>query len=170
MGAIESLTARRSAEDGYVWRTLCKTKYGCKAGPHDISMHPKNHVRFVGQRVLNEMPGRAGDTALHREIRRATQTGSRMTINDGLGGKEVLVSLIEHRRDVNAPNEAGVTPLHLAAEAGCLITAQMLVEHGSCINAIDKNELSALHLAASCGHKVVRLDETDCITIESERS
>lgn len=139
--------------DRILWRAICERKYGCQSDGRRMSMHPKNHVRYVGQRVLSEVPGRTDDSSLHRELRRAMMIPrGRNDGMDGHGGKEVLVSLIEHGRDVNTENAAGVRPLHLAAESGCLITVQMLVENGADVNAVDSNRLSALHLAASCGH------------------
>ena len=48
----------------------------------------------------------------------------------------VIASLLEHGADVNAKNEIGLDPLHIAAWAGKSETVRLLLEHGANVNAL----------------------------------
>ncbi|WP_395462822.1 ankyrin repeat domain-containing protein [Wolbachia endosymbiont of Cantharis cryptica] len=55
--------------------------------------------------------------------------------------------------DINAANEDGYTPLHLAVLYGCTDTVRVLLQaKGIDINAANKDGLTPLHFAASLGH------------------
>jgi ankyrin repeat protein len=68
--------------------------------------------------------------------------------------------LLEHRADVNAPDQSGETALHLAARGGHEAVVRLLLEYRADVNAPDQSGGTALHLAARGGHEaVVRLLE-----------
>eukprot|EP00730_Choanoeca_flexa_P008092 TRINITY_DN12439_c0_g1_i12.p2 TRINITY_DN12439_c0_g1~~TRINITY_DN12439_c0_g1_i12.p2 ORF type:complete len:439 (+),score=54.83 TRINITY_DN12439_c0_g1_i12:718-2034(+) len=54
--------------------------------------------------------------------------------------------LLDNRADVNAVDQGGVTPLHLAQDD---TTCQMLISHGANINAQTKDGLTPLHMATT---------------------
>jgi len=54
---------------------------------------------------------------------------------------------------VNARNELGSTPLHLAASRSVPDTVQLLLDKGAAINARDNRGATPLHIAAFTGHK-----------------
>lgn len=57
--------------------------------------------------------------------------------------------------DINAQNNSGWTPLHLAARSGRLITVQILLRNGASISSVNSSEETALHISAYQGHKYV---------------
>ena len=54
--------------------------------------------------------------------------------------------------DVNARDDAGATPLHLAAGAGHLALAEALLEAGADVNATDLQGRTPTGLAVQAGH------------------
>ncbi|KAI0153886.1 ankyrin repeat-containing domain protein, partial [Pestalotiopsis sp. NC0098] len=57
--------------------------------------------------------------------------------------------------EINAQNNSGWTPLHLAARSGRLITVQILLRNGASISSVNSSEETALHISAYQGHKYV---------------
>ncbi|PGH27749.1 hypothetical protein AJ80_00537 [Polytolypa hystricis UAMH7299] len=57
--------------------------------------------------------------------------------------------------DVEETDEAGCTPLHIAAKKGDKETIQLLIDHGVDINTKDKYGQTALHIAAYNKHKEI---------------
>ena len=60
--------------------------------------------------------------------------------------------LISQGLEINAPDNEGVSPLHLASERGNIMVVKSLVEHGANIQAVDNLGRLPLHMAASRGH------------------
>lgn len=54
--------------------------------------------------------------------------------------------------DINARNNFGETPLHLATEAGQSLSVQLLLEHDADVDAVTSNGERAFHIAASLGN------------------
>ena len=77
------------------------------------------------------------------DLHSAVLTGSVFAV-DGLIGEGA---------DVDAPNGAGLSALHLAAEARRLAVAALLVAKGADVNVCDGAERTPLHYAAARGHR-----------------
>jgi ankyrin repeat protein len=67
--------------------------------------------------------------------------------------QEVRKMIGANRNMVNAKNELGSTPLHIAATNSTPDMAKLLIEKGAAVNAKDNNGLTPLHIAAFSGHK-----------------
>lgn len=68
----------------------------------------------------------------------------------------VDVLLVEKGIDIEAHNDAGWTPLHLAAEAGSYDAVCSLIRAGANVNNTDMSYgRTALHIAVEGGHKNV---------------
>jgi ankyrin repeat protein len=57
--------------------------------------------------------------------------------------------LIAHHADVNAPDKAGQTPLHLAALANFPPMVELLLKNGAAVNQVDQNSATPLYLTAA---------------------
>lgn len=67
--------------------------------------------------------------------------------------QEVSKMITANRTLVNAKNELGSTPLHIAAGNTAPDVAKLLIDKGANVNAKDNNGSTPLHLAAFTGHK-----------------
>ena len=67
--------------------------------------------------------------------------------------QEVRKIIAANRNMVNAKNELGSTPLHIAATNPAPDMAKLLIEKGAAVNAKDNNGITPLHIAAFSGHK-----------------
>ena len=66
------------------------------------------------------------------------------------GDLEAVKHFIENGTDVNAKDNKGFTPIHIAVgENGNLELVKYLVDHGADINVKGRNEWTVLHIAAS---------------------
>lgn len=66
------------------------------------------------------------------------------------GCVEAAKKLVAEGADVNAVNQDGCTPLHLAADRGFPLLVRILVEAGADVNRQDSEGQTALHYAAIC--------------------
>ena len=62
---------------------------------------------------------------------------------------EAVRSLLENGAYVNAKDEFGSTPLHLASSEGSYETMRILIEHGADVAAKDTSDRTPLHMALS---------------------
>jgi len=68
---------------------------------------------------------------------------------------ELARLLIQYGADVNAPEDHGFTPLHLAAYIGNADVVRLLLESGAAVNQSNRSHSTPLHLAARNGHAAV---------------
>ena len=69
-----------------------------------------------------------------------------------INGNEALVKkYIESGGNINAQNESGATPLHIAANSGNLAIAKLLIAQGADLTLLYKKSQTPLHLAAGGG-------------------
>ncbi|XP_056298040.1 ankyrin repeat and protein kinase domain-containing protein 1 [Pseudoliparis swirei] len=61
-----------------------------------------------------------------------------------------VLHLVSHHADVNAVNSGKVTPLHLAAQHGCVSIAKALLLHGADGALLDSSGTAALNVAQRC--------------------
>ncbi|KAN0118906.1 hypothetical protein V8E52_004678 [Russula decolorans] len=61
----------------------------------------------------------------------------------------------DHGADINAPNQAGLTPLHWAAMHGTLEVVRLLLEHGADVEVKDNKAKTSLQVAAEEGRDEV---------------
>ena len=70
-----------------------------------------------------------------------------------MGAVGALSALLDDARtEVDATDDVGETPLHLAAAAGRTLAAQRLLEHGARVDAPSQHGYTPLHMAAQHGH------------------
>src|SRR6266702_3108843 len=62
---------------------------------------------------------------------------------------DAVLFLLRHGADVNAAQENFWTPLHMAADIGCLNVAQMLLEHSAEVNLRNDKGRAPLHLVST---------------------
>lgn len=73
------------------------------------------------------------------------------------GDLAIVREALGYGADIEAENEVGFRPLHVAAANGHTEVVRFLLDHGADINARDRYQTTALHRAASQGHdQVVR--------------
>ncbi|XP_055308073.1 platelet-derived growth factor receptor alpha-like [Sitodiplosis mosellana] len=68
------------------------------------------------------------------------------------GQVKIVKTLIEHGANVNATNNVGDMPLHVAAWNGHVEVAKILVQYSADVTAKDNKGSTALHFAADSGH------------------
>jgi len=72
-----------------------------------------------------------------------------------MGDVQTVNKLIAANRSVvNARNELGSTPLHIAAGNSTSDIVRLLLDQGAAINSKDNRGVTPLHIAAFSGHKV----------------
>ena len=70
-----------------------------------------------------------------------------------INGNEASVKkYIESGGNINAQNEFGATPLHIAANSGNLAIAKLLIAQEADLNLLYEESQTPLHLAAGGGH------------------
>ncbi len=90
--------------------------------------------------------GKSGRCIIERIIRDKKMTDLFELIKHG--DFEGVKKAIENGADVNARNEIGWTPLHLASYWGCTKIAKLLIENKADVNAKDVCGNTPLHLAS----------------------
>jgi len=98
-----------------------------------------------------EVGGRSRDGVLHVVLEAGQDTAG-----DCARRKSLVSWLLAHGADVNAANDQGKTPLHIAAMKGRTSCLNVLLEAGASIDGVDKLGRTALHDAAM-------LDQVDVI-------
>uniref|UniRef100_UPI003D81C575 Designed ankyrin repeat proteins,Ferritin heavy chain, N-terminally processed n=1 Tax=Homo sapiens TaxID=9606 RepID=UPI003D81C575 len=102
--------------------------------------HLENEVARLKKLVGGS--GGSGGSELGKELLEAARAGQ---------DDEVAV-LMARGAEVNAADDVGVTPLHLAAQRGHLAIVSVLLAFGASVNAADLWGQTPLHLAATAGH------------------
>jgi len=115
------------------------SRYGNVEGAQLLLEHRANvHVRNKGQ------------TPLHQALESGLQFWGYYL--------ELTQVLLDYGADVNAQNDDGSTPLHLACCQGFLEVAELLLKFGADIRKLDNDGLTPLHCASQYDHAdVVRL-------------
>lgn len=84
------------------------------------------------------------------DISEQTSSMDGLIISEKLTEKaETVRALLKNDADVNAKDESGSTPLHLASSKGSYETMTILIEYGADVAAKDSNDRTAMHLAFS---------------------
>jgi ankyrin repeat protein len=125
-GGVDTSSAARKIQDGAKSFDLAKVQALLKGNPG----------------LVFSKDGQEGMTPLHAA---ATMSGN----------KDVVECLLANKADVNAKDNVGRTPLHVAAWRGAVDVAETLLAHGAEINAKDNKGQTPLHLAAEMDHEQV---------------
>ena len=80
-----------------------------------------------------------------------------MALHSAIAGNHTAVTrvLLAYDADVNATQEAGITPLHESAQNGNLEITEMLLAHGAILNVASADGKTPLALAVDYGHEAV---------------
>lgn len=89
-----------------------------------------------------------GNTTLHNLIPEACK-------DKGWGYNDFYHRLFSHPEEVNAKNNSGLTPLHMAAAKGHIGVVRALLDVGADINATCNGNWTPLHKAAKNNHRVL---------------
>jgi len=71
------------------------------------------------------------------------------------GKLDLAAMLIANGADINAADDDGDTPLHLAAMMGYQREADLLLAHDAGVNTMNKKGMTALHYAVLNGHREI---------------
>ena len=77
-------------------------------------------------------------------------------LSAGMGAADALSALLDDpRTEVDATDDVGESPLHLAAAAGRTEAARRLLLHGAEVDAASQHGYTPLHMAAQHGHLAI---------------
>ena len=139
-----------AATCNYCSTELCETllRYGAKIDAVDEDGNQPLHLASkMGHMSVGELLVTNGADV--NSLNKYGQTALHMAATCNYYSTELCETLLRYGAKIDAVDEDGNQPLHLASKMGHMSVGELLVTNGADVNGVDKNGQTALHMAAN---------------------